>query len=398
LSNDIEKKLLGALEALRETSKKNELKNEQKVWSDIQVPLTLHDGLSRYSKNDLDGIRKQLEIKNASSLKKADLIFLLETRIPESLKEIGLQLDDERFKLLKKIVQNEGYIPAPNLEKNQINFFQSTGFIYTGTYNGKRILTIPQEVAEKFKYMEDELESIICRNTEWIKLTQGLLYYYGTLSIKNLLHLLEKYTNHSLDVHSFFSVIHYAYLYNKGFYQDRHGFSFARVFDPEKVLKEQHMRKKLDYYPFTKEQLLRAGEAQYVDRNDSYKRFVNFLTENYKITRKDAEQIVEECEYAARQGEDPNSVLHYLQGSFEFTSLESVQVMMDHVVEMMNNTRQWFLKGYSPNELFEQEKNALRPLLKEKNNLINMQTKKKIGRNDPCTCGSGEKFKKCCGK
>ena len=22
----------------------------------------------------------------------------------------------------------------------------------------------------------------------------------------------------------------------------------------------------------------------------------------------------------------------------------------------------------------------------------------KIGRNDPCTCGSGKKFKKCCGK
>ena len=23
---------------------------------------------------------------------------------------------------------------------------------------------------------------------------------------------------------------------------------------------------------------------------------------------------------------------------------------------------------------------------------------KKVGRNDPCTCGSGKKFKKCCGK
>ncbi|MDP6142414.1 MAG: SEC-C metal-binding domain-containing protein, partial [Dehalococcoidales bacterium] len=23
---------------------------------------------------------------------------------------------------------------------------------------------------------------------------------------------------------------------------------------------------------------------------------------------------------------------------------------------------------------------------------------KKVGRNDPCSCGSGKKFKKCCGK
>lgn len=27
-----------------------------------------------------------------------------------------------------------------------------------------------------------------------------------------------------------------------------------------------------------------------------------------------------------------------------------------------------------------------------------LRTGKKIGRNDPCTCGSGKKYKKCCGK
>jgi uncharacterized protein len=26
-----------------------------------------------------------------------------------------------------------------------------------------------------------------------------------------------------------------------------------------------------------------------------------------------------------------------------------------------------------------------------------VQTSRKIGRNDPCSCGSGKKFKKCCG-
>ena len=26
------------------------------------------------------------------------------------------------------------------------------------------------------------------------------------------------------------------------------------------------------------------------------------------------------------------------------------------------------------------------------------QKNKKIGRNDPCPCGSGKKYKKCCGK
>ncbi len=29
---------------------------------------------------------------------------------------------------------------------------------------------------------------------------------------------------------------------------------------------------------------------------------------------------------------------------------------------------------------------------------VGVRTEPKIGRNDPCTCGSGNKYKKCCGK
>jgi preprotein translocase subunit SecA len=29
---------------------------------------------------------------------------------------------------------------------------------------------------------------------------------------------------------------------------------------------------------------------------------------------------------------------------------------------------------------------------------LSMQKDKKIGRNDPCPCGSGKKYKKCCGR
>jgi uncharacterized protein YecA (UPF0149 family) len=32
------------------------------------------------------------------------------------------------------------------------------------------------------------------------------------------------------------------------------------------------------------------------------------------------------------------------------------------------------------------------------NQVVVMGSKEKIGRNDPCPCGSGKKYKKCCGK
>ncbi|WP_083273700.1 SEC-C metal-binding domain-containing protein [Geosporobacter ferrireducens] len=30
--------------------------------------------------------------------------------------------------------------------------------------------------------------------------------------------------------------------------------------------------------------------------------------------------------------------------------------------------------------------------------VIDLQARIKVGRNDPCPCGSGKKYKKCCGK
>ena len=42
----------------------------------------------------------------------------------------------------------------------------------------------------------------------------------------------------------------------------------------------------------------------------------------------------------------------------------------------------------SKEKLIQSVKNRLRP----------QQTKPAVGRNEPCPCGSGRKYKKCCGK
>lgn len=69
-------------------------------------------------------------------------------------------------------------------------------------------------------------------------------------------------------------------------------------------------------------------------------------------------------------------------------------------MELANNTRIWENNGHTPNEIFEKyEKPHLRPLpdkpFKFRSN-ESVIKKEKIGRNDPCPCGSGKKYKKCC--
>jgi uncharacterized protein YchJ len=67
------------------------------------------------------------------------------------------------------------------------------------------------------------------------------------------------------------------------------------------------------------------------------------------------------------------------------------------------NSRQNVFDAYhAPNEIFEKfEKSNLRPLPDEPFNfdgadIFDFKSGKKVGRNDPCPCGSGKKYKKCC--
>lgn len=47
-------------------------------------------------------------------------------------------------------------------------------------------------------------------------------------------------------------------------------------------------------------------------------------------------------------------------------------------------------------EIFSEEE--LKALYKEQKESTTIRKEKKIGRNDPCPCGSGKKYKKCCGR
>lgn len=63
--------------------------------------------------------------------------------------------------------------------------------------------------------------------------------------------------------------------------------------------------------------------------------------------------------------------------------------MVDAKADWLYELPQW-------DEIFSEEKR--KELYKEQKNSGTIRKEKKVGRNDPCPCGSGKKYKKCCGK
>lgn len=133
--------------------------------------------------------------------------------------------------------------------------------------------------------------------------------------------------------------------------------------------------------------------------------FISFLLKYYKLSDEEINEIAMQITNMINADSKPTLIVQYLQSWMEFPSFEFVQQLTARIMELYNNTRQWVLKGHTPNELFQEERKFLKPLPSEPfkmvqpdSKVIDLSTRTKVGRNDPCPCGSGKKYKKCCGK
>mgnify|MGYP000571902116 CR=1 FL=1 len=396
LSENDQKQLLLALEKAKEATRKWEEQEEAKRWEALEIPLTIENGYSKLTKADLSEIRSHWKVKGASIMKKQELIVALKQRASELLPLFLFKLDEVRYKIMKQIADRGGH-GFVSMEEHQFDYFRSRGLLITGIYKGKRTLAMTQEVMEIFQRIDDvSFHETMRRNTEWIRLTQGLLFYYGTQSFSQLESQLEKHLGEKPEFTDYFNVLEESLSFYKTIRFDLEELSNIRVWDSKRVMDEHAQRPDLPYFPCTKDQLWQAGAADYIDRNASYRAFVDYIVKNYTIPREKADSLVEECVYAINIGEMPNNLFKFLQMELQIDDFELMNGFMAHIQELNNNTRQWFLKGYTPNELFVARDNTT-TAIPSKATVIDFKSRKTVGRNDPCPCGSGKKFKKCCG-
>lgn len=398
--------LMNALQNAKAYSQQLRDKKEKLLWKKVSIPCSLYEAINVLTKDEMDTIRKKYDFKNLSALKKADLATELARLIPLKFKQVIYTLDQSRYDFIKIIMKNLGVIPDVGISASNAEAFMGFSIIFPGLYENEKILFIPGELINIFSQIDDsELLNIVQRNTEWIQLTHGLLHYYGVVEVWLIKQRIETLTGQKIDFPEFMNVMSFASDFYGQVRCTFYGYQDDRVFDAKKIVEEHRMRPGVDYYPFTKKQLLKAGDPGYVDKTPEMNSFINFLLKYYKLSDRETNEIALQITNMINADSKPTLIIQYLQSWMEFPSFEFVQQLTAKIMELYNNTRQWVLKGHTPNELFQEEKKYLKPLPAESfkisqpnSKVIDLATRIKIGRNDPCPCGSGKKYKKCCGK
>ena len=174
----------------------------------------------------------------------------------------------------------------------------------------------------------------------------------------------------------------------------------------ENVEFDMMLRKKADkpYYVPEKDELLKYVDDTYFEKSKQYNVLMTYLQKNFfKPGDEKAEWLAEDIQGMCQFGVDPQAIFDSFNNmKISFKDMNQTNEVLQLIMDLSNNTRIWENNGNTPNEIYEMfEKPNMRPFPDKPfefggSNVIDMKSRQKIGRNDPCPCGSGKKFKKCC--
>lgn len=241
------------------------------------------------------------------------------------------------------------------LNENIYSDFVYSDFLYSGfifLYLDDDInIFIPKEFTEF-------VEKYLTKNTELNSLINRYLQLNGVIDIDILLELINK--NHNLDITKE-DIIEFINDNNIPIFKDKYLYLIedSTEDDINNLLKLKKLNK--DY--------------KIVDLNEPL--YINELFEELKLLGSECEKVFKEY-----------VVLPLLYGIYNNSTLQRI-LTKDNLLKYYNEFKNladkyknkigiWTLNGY--------------PL---ENKTVKVD---KVGRNDPCPCGSGKKYKKCCGK
>ncbi len=167
-------------------------------------------------------------------------------------------------------------------------------------------------------------------------------------------------------------------------------------------------RKGKPFYIPEQEELLKYKDDCYFEVTKQYQALLNYVAKHiFAGDKLAAEMLCEDIQGICQFDFSVQEIFEVFNTrGVDFKSEKQVNEVMQLVMDLANNTRIWENNGHTPNEIFEKyEKPHLRPLPENRFPLIGDKPhfkvipggkSRKVGRNDPCPCGSGKKYKKCC--
>ena len=341
--------------------------------------------LSFQTKQGIIDIAKRLEIKGYSKLTKEALVNLISESIVAKTSEIINDITYKELMFLKPLLNKKINKFVFNVEElTSLGALSSLGIIYKFIINDEYYIVVADEFKKTFKNIlkDEEKVNSIKEKSKGIAFIDGLMAHYGMLFGSDLYAIVSENKHNVFDNENMDYYLNYIFRAYEAF-TDANSLIHPFLFSPEDIAKELSVRQTIPYNFDNVDYFINLGY--------DYKHFFGEDEEKLKevlikkgVNKKDIDLVLVKLMYLIKNDFDTMSLIQFLEESgAKFHTAEDGDDLVEILVKIYNNTPMWILKGLTILELNERRKTIVKK-------------EKEPGRNDPCICGSGKKYKKCC--
>ena len=413
----------------------------------------LREYLTKYTKEELLDQARSFEIKKCSGLRKADLIDrIVDTFCAEEMLRSRLAcLTKEQMDLFRKAcisptaVSVNEVVDAMQLYRYWIGYFEEPTDRFC----------VFEDVAVAFSKIDDKAFQLKqCRKGWLVKCIHFFIQYYGIAPIEVIYEMYRQKVKDSIDemieilwempvdiVESCLFTMDKlgmeGWPKENPLYSEKGIFVHLQLFENEEFdyLLRQQMDK--DFYIPSAQEIDEICRIGYEASSSAYKKLESFFIKKLKFSYEQAVTWCLQVWANSYEGESPSKIINKMtEANIEFEE-KMINELLELLVAAHNNTRMKENRGYKPSEMVRKKSVDKMPtivpassnaaaILKDaapqleamgvpvdlNGNTDVIQTtmfpsglngepirvEKKIYPNDPCPCGSGKKYKKCCGK
>lgn len=368
---------------LQEEVMKADNKNIEKMWKSIGEEYTLKAFLEKMTKDELVKIAKKYAIRGITTLKKADAVEKMNEVILNNATIAIESMEESTLMFLEELVKEESLRKYKCDEIIYINYLRNRGLVFSGTKDDELFVVIPEELKDVIKKsLSKELREKARLNSEIIKSIAGMAYYYGVCTYDLIKSNLEKLFTTSFNVSDLNSLLLNGEELGYDYVVDGQQIYHIDVENVEDILKLQQEAKN-DFYKFDKKSLIKAGKIDFVEENKQGAKLEKVMGELFVIDKSILKDEMDGFIVAIKNEVERTEAIDIFLEAYEIQSDEERDIFVYELELFAKSIRRWSLKGYTEDEIVKQESRVINEV--------------KIGRNDPCICGSGKKYKKCCG-
>ncbi|WP_297598200.1 SEC-C metal-binding domain-containing protein [uncultured Cetobacterium sp.] len=354
----------------------------------------LMESLNSLLKDDLFKILAKFDIKLAKSTVKGKIIEKIIEVYLNNSKTFLEVFSKDTIALLSQYNENNNKVSEKDFYEYEefLIPLQSFGFISKNIIKEKdnnhyTISTWFLKNLHEISNIEDN-KKVIDFNQELEMLILGMIRFYGVIDENKLLELLiPTFKNITLEkIHSFIDNRWILNVFVSKIQDSGSNLVYLvadSVSEPVDILHETIKYDNLDYKILTNDEYKNYWNYFFIEKTQEIADLIALLM-GHKLQGAQIGFEITTIIDKLKNNVPVNEIINDFKTRIIFDNLDSEQIFTNIVTRIANTLPLWCLKGHSFIEIFGE---AQEP-----------RSVTKIGRNDICPCGSGKKYKKCCGK